>query len=182
MIFCEGCYSCMQPCGREEGRKRVFVIGNGIGRKDFDLNQLVNKGKIIVCNEAYREFSSFDAIASIDGSSTIDIRKNVDLEKVIHIHKWHSNWFVGTKDMGKLEGSHNSGQLALRGAIELYNPSVVYMLGIDLGGRRLYTDKVSGPPTRKCNDTWNELYSKTSVINVPKDLTYKELNEDILSR
>jgi hypothetical protein len=172
----------MKPCGRQQDIEKleiVFVVGNGISRKDFDLNSLVGVGPIVICNEAYREFSSFDAIASVDGLATEDIQENCDLEGKKHIYKWRSNWYIGRENQDKLIGSYNSGQLALRGAIELYSPDVVYTLGIDLGGERLYTGKISGQPTNKCWDTWNLLENKTRVVSVGRQIRYDDFEESI---
>lgn len=187
--FCHNCHSCYNPCGRSEGWNKLniaFVIGNGVSRKDFNLSNLVGKGKITICNETFKEFSDFDIIASVDGSSTINIRNNCNLSGKTHAYKWHNNYLTGKdgeiEDHGQLIGSYNSGQLALRATIEIVKPDIVYMLGIDLGGIRLYTGKVSGPPTNKCEDTWNKWKSKAKVISVPQDLPYSEFCETLSIR
>ena len=45
--------------------KRVFVIGNGESRKDFDLESLRPHGKIYGCNALYRDFTP-DVITAVD--------------------------------------------------------------------------------------------------------------------
>lgn len=44
---------------------KVFCIGNGESRKDFDLNKLRPFGKIYGCNALYRDFKP-DALISVD--------------------------------------------------------------------------------------------------------------------
>ena len=45
--------------------KRVFCIGNGESRKDFDLEKLRPHGKIYGCNALYRDFTP-DHITAVD--------------------------------------------------------------------------------------------------------------------
>ena len=45
--------------------KRVFVIGNGESRKEMDLEQLRQYGKIYGCNALYRDFTP-DALIAVD--------------------------------------------------------------------------------------------------------------------
>ena len=44
---------------------RVFCIGNGESRKDFDLETLRPHGKIYGCNALYRDFTP-DVIIAVD--------------------------------------------------------------------------------------------------------------------
>lgn len=44
---------------------KVFLIGNGESRKDFDLEKLRSHGKIYGCNALYRDFKP-DALVSVD--------------------------------------------------------------------------------------------------------------------
>lgn len=46
-------------------KKRIFVVGNGESRKDFDLESLRKYGKIYACNAIYRDFTP-DALISVD--------------------------------------------------------------------------------------------------------------------
>jgi len=46
--------------------KRVFLIGNGGSRKDFDLNQLRPHGKIYACNAIYRDGFRPDVLVAVD--------------------------------------------------------------------------------------------------------------------
>ena len=45
--------------------KRVFLIGNGESRKDFDLEKLRQHGKIYGCNALYRDFTP-DVLIAVD--------------------------------------------------------------------------------------------------------------------
>jgi len=45
---------------------KVFCIGNGESRKDFDLNKLKPHGKIYGCNALYRDFTP-DVLVAVDG-------------------------------------------------------------------------------------------------------------------
>jgi hypothetical protein len=45
---------------------KVFCIGNGESRKDFDLNKLKPYGKIYGCNALYRSFTP-DVLVAVDG-------------------------------------------------------------------------------------------------------------------
>ena len=44
---------------------RVFCIGNGESRKDFDLEKLKPHGKIYGCNALYRDFTP-DVLCAVD--------------------------------------------------------------------------------------------------------------------
>jgi hypothetical protein len=41
----------------------AFVLGNGISRKNIDLNQLRNHGRIYGCNALYRDFTPHFLVA-----------------------------------------------------------------------------------------------------------------------
>ena len=44
----------------------AFIIGNGVSRKQVDLNSLVGKGAIFGCNALYRDFDKWDYLVAID--------------------------------------------------------------------------------------------------------------------
>ena len=46
--------------------KRVFLIGNGTSRKDFDLESLRPHGKIYACNAIYRDGFRPDVLVAVD--------------------------------------------------------------------------------------------------------------------
>ena len=43
----------------------AFIIGNGLSRKDFNLNRLVGQGCTFGCNALYRDFTP-DYLVAID--------------------------------------------------------------------------------------------------------------------
>ena len=53
--------------------KRVFIIGNGESRKDFDLTQLRKHGKIYACNAYYRDNPLPDVLVAVDSTMTHEI-------------------------------------------------------------------------------------------------------------
>ena len=53
--------------------KRVFIIGNGESRKDFDLTQLRKHGKIYACNAFYRDNPLPDVLVAVDSTMTHEI-------------------------------------------------------------------------------------------------------------
>ena len=54
--------------------KRVFLIGNGESRKDFDLTALKPYGKIYACNAFYRDNPGVaDALIAVDATLTHEI-------------------------------------------------------------------------------------------------------------
>ena len=53
--------------------KRVFIIGNGESRKDFDLTQLRKYGKIYACNAYYRDNPLPDVLVAVDSTMTHEI-------------------------------------------------------------------------------------------------------------
>lgn len=162
----------------------VYLVGNGISRKGFDLGSLT--GPIVGCNEAYKEFPGFSLMISIDGMATLDIKKNWG---GAHAYKQNDHFVVNevTYKLPKLPKGFgfDSGRLAIVAAMKLYNPSSIYLIGYDFGGPRLYTTKVS-KRAPKYEDVWNYLfglYSSTKFyyvgstdldINCSK-LTYGEL-------
>ena len=53
--------------------KRVFIIGNGESRKDFDLTLLRKHGKIYACNAYYRDNPLPDVLVAVDSTMTHEI-------------------------------------------------------------------------------------------------------------
>ena len=53
--------------------KRIFIIGNGESRKDFDLTQLRKHGKIYACNAYYRDNPLPDVLVAVDSTMTHEI-------------------------------------------------------------------------------------------------------------
>ena len=56
--------------------KRVFLIGNGTSRKDFDLESLRPHGKIYGCNAIYRDGFRPDVLVAVDHGIMHEIYNN----------------------------------------------------------------------------------------------------------
>ncbi len=56
--------------------KRVFLIGNGGSRKDFDLESLRPHGKIYACNAIYRDGFRPDVLVAVDHGNMHEIYNN----------------------------------------------------------------------------------------------------------
>ena len=54
-------------------KNRVFIIGNGESRKDFDLTKLREHGKIYACNAYYRDNPLPDVLIAVDSTMTHEI-------------------------------------------------------------------------------------------------------------
>lgn len=158
---------------------RAFVIGNGLSRRGFDLRTLVGKGLIVGCNEAYQEFPHFDLMVSVDGAITTKIKEE---HKGLHVYKWGKSWFRSDtgEDLGYIGTGLNAGQLALKATVEILKPEAIYLLGVDFGGGRVFTDKKTLAPSNVGWDTWKELIGDR-VVRVGDDLT-KEVPLNIISK
>ena len=53
--------------------RRIFIIGNGESRKDFDLTKLREHGKIYACNAYYRDNPLPDILVAVDSTMTHEI-------------------------------------------------------------------------------------------------------------
>ena len=53
--------------------RRIFIIGNGESRKDFDLTLLRKHGKIYACNAYYRDNPLPDVLIAVDSTMTHEI-------------------------------------------------------------------------------------------------------------
>ena len=67
---------------------KVFCIGNGESRKDFDLNKLKPQGKIYGCNALYRDFTP-DVLISVDNGIMHEI---YDSGYCFNNETWFRNW------------------------------------------------------------------------------------------
>ena len=57
--------------------ERAFIIGNGVSRKGFDLEQLRGKGVIYGCNALYRDFMPDVLVATDD-----KMREEIELSPI----------------------------------------------------------------------------------------------------
>ena len=80
------------PRGGEviQGKKRVFLIGNGLSRKDFDLTPLKKYGKVYGCIAIWRdELDKIDVLTAVDNGVIHEIYHNGIAQK---IPCWFRNW------------------------------------------------------------------------------------------
>ena len=80
------------PRGGEviQGKKRVFLIGNGLSRKEFDLTPLKKYGKVYGCNAIWRdELDKIDVLTAVDNGVIHEIYHNGIAQK---IRCWFRNW------------------------------------------------------------------------------------------
>lgn len=168
----------------------AIVVGNGESRPRTLPDSIREVAWIVVCNEAYEDIPDFDLIASIDGPATQKIKERELFRGQAHAFKvkndWHWTQNGADRKMGKLKGSYNSGQLALMATRELLWPDKIYLLGMDLGGGRLYDKRQYKGPTNKCWDTWEELIGDDCIVvdDSPsqfklKRITYEDFSKDL---
>lgn len=124
----------------------AFILGNGVSRKHFDLQQLHNIATTYGCNAIYRDFSP-DYLISMDEYMVKEIISNNGHTRskfytqrhnspIFNKHKdavKHTNFIVNDKWNG------DSGTGALRVACS-HNYKRIYMIGFDYGTD--YTDNV----------------------------------------
>jgi len=69
---------------------RVFCIGNGESRKDFDLNVLKGKGKVYGCNAIYRDYPELiDVLTAVDNGIIHEIyHSGYALKKPCYFRSW----------------------------------------------------------------------------------------------
>ena len=73
---------------KRERMKKVFCIGNGGSRKDFNLESLRGKGRIYGCNALYRDFKP-DVLIGVDNGIMHEIYQSGFAKEV---ECWFRNW------------------------------------------------------------------------------------------
>lgn len=110
-----------------------FCIGNGNGRKDFDLNKLKDKGVIIGCNALYRSFTP-DYLTVVDTAMGKEISESGYVGNLV----LQKPGLINSKFKGKIYlhkpkfrgNSRTSGGLATDFAVEL-GCTTIYWIGYD---------------------------------------------------
>jgi hypothetical protein len=169
--------------------KRVFLIGNGPSRKNFDLNSLTGKGFIVGCNALYRDFSP-DMLVAIDSKMINEFRRNNVKIPIIHRSNYRTKFF------------NSSGIFGLRYILEMLEPKICYLLGMDFAPGNVYFAtsnyrnhlKLEWIREKKFFLKALKQFSKTEVVHVmdkrvfnnldPKiynyrHITYKEFKDEI---
>lgn len=134
----------------------AFVIGNGLSRKNFELNQLHEYGKVYVCNQAIVDIAAQNVVA-VDKSMVIKLISSgvARNAKVWTRHIWAKN-LLGDQEIHSLvekpypaevkwdrEIDWGSGTHAVWLAASKH--PVVVMIGFDLVGSGVYNQKQIDP-------------------------------------
>lgn len=133
----------------------AFVLGNGVSRKDVDLNQLKKHGKIYGCNALHREFVPDVLVATDRPIATAIQESGYALKHLFYTRRPIEN--LGAHRVPKSYFGYSSGPIAVALAAE-QGATTVYMLGFDMGpvgdnqfnniyaGTEFYK-RVDAPPT-----------------------------------
>lgn len=111
----------------------AFVAGNGVSRRQINLNQLKSKGKIYGCNALYRDFSPDYLIA-------VDVKMVVEINNARYQHS-NEVWTNPNKLFHRMTGFNyfdpakgwSSGPTALHLA-SMHDNTDIYILGFDYTG------------------------------------------------
>ena len=70
--------------------KRVFLIGNGESRKDFDISILKQYGKVYGCNAIFRDHpDDIDVLTAVDNGISHEIyHSGIALKKECYFRNW----------------------------------------------------------------------------------------------
>lgn len=121
--------------------KVAFIVGNGITRKEINLDSLVGKAPIYGCNALYRDFKSWDYLVAIDdgmikelGSLDHDPKKKIVIPELDR--RFESAEYSPTRRR------NNAGMIAMEEAIS-NGASILYCIGFDfIMGNKSSTDNV----------------------------------------
>jgi hypothetical protein len=109
----------------------AFVLGNGISRKNINLDQLHLHGSVYGCNALYREFVP-DVLVATD----LPIATQIQQSGYSTRHRFYTRRplpHLGARTVPKEYYGNSSGPIACALAA-LDQHSQIYMLGFDLGG------------------------------------------------
>ncbi len=108
----------------------AFVLGNGVSRKDIDLNSLQSHGKIYGCNALYRDFTP-DVLVATDRPIATHIQQSgYSANNIFYTRRPLPE--LGARVVPKPYFGFSSGPIAVSLAA-LDQHSVIYMLGFDMG-------------------------------------------------
>jgi hypothetical protein len=108
----------------------AFVIGNGISRKDIDLNLLKQQGRIYGCNALYREFTP-DVLVATDTPIATAIQES-GYAKISRFYTRKPIEGSGALPLLANYSGYSSGPNAL-GMACIDGNFTVYLLGFDMG-------------------------------------------------
>ena len=111
----------------------AFVLGNGISRRQIDLNLLKTLGRVYGCNAIYREFEP-DVLISTD--SPVSQRIQQDGYSQTHTHYTRKPLpGSGALRIAQQYFGYSSGPVAVAQAA-LDGATVIYLIGFDMGPTR----------------------------------------------
>lgn len=120
----------------------VFLIGNGISRKDFDLERLRGIGTIIGCNALYREFTP-DLLILIDSKMHKELNKtDYALKNTILIPAGRTVQ-VPRSLQWRTKRFNTSGCFAMKLISEEMKSTKCYMLGMDCYVGNMYDNTLN---------------------------------------
>jgi hypothetical protein len=162
--------------------KKVFLIGNGSSRKDFDLNTLVGKGTIIGCNALYRDFKP-DILICQDAKMARELYDNDYTGLVL------SGKGVGVKNENlitwKVGDARTSGAFGLKFISTMIKPDVCYVLGMDGYDGNVYanTHNYNKGPVKihKIAAQYGGAARGTHIVNVNTKSTWDSCNYVLMS-
>ena len=130
----------------------AFVIGNGVSRRDIDLNKLKKFGKIYGCNALYRDFIP-DVLVATDKPIAEKIQESGYAKKNRFYTRRPING-LGAWQLPKEYYGYSSGPNAVGLAAKDHH-SIIYMMGFDMGPN--------------LNNQFNNMYADTEF--------YKNIND-----
>lgn len=151
----------------------VFLIGNGISRKDFDLNRLRGKGTIVGCNALYREFSP-EILIGVDSKILREIISSGYSDENILLVPANRSVMTGTIRWRSPKGFNTSGAFAMHFIGFILAPKRVFCLGMDAYSGNIFqnTPNYKGSAVTNFKGFWThykaglESLSGAEVFNV----------------
>ena len=109
--------------------KVAFIVGNGVSRKNIDLNNLVGHGPIFGCNALYRDFEDWDYLISFDTGMVREIREqNFECKGTVVIPPVEKHY--ESIEYSPFRRRSNAGMIAMESAIERKH-TILYCFGMD---------------------------------------------------
>jgi hypothetical protein len=110
--------------------KVACIVGNGVSRKNIDLNSIVGQATIFGCNALYRDFDGWDYLVSIDQGMVREVRNNAEYSCKGHVivPPEHEHWEDAEYSPNRRRS--NAGMNAMREAIKK-EYDTLYCLGFD---------------------------------------------------
>lgn len=158
--------------------KTVFLFGNGVSRKEFDISSLEGRGLIIGCNWAYKDYP-FDIICSSDPEVSRLINKEWDKDWIRRDNKKSvDSVYFNTHspkdlicELPQLSGGTgwDTGRTAIYSISKKYKPETLYIFGFDIDSTNMYP--MSNLETKISDGLisgWNTLFglAKDMGVNV----------------